>query len=95
MVAEEKINMEISQRFPQDANKNWSQETLKKAKDELKTAYAVERIDPNDVIANDGIAKFESFYRECEDRSDRGILRETNLLGRQKQRILSTFCFLK
>lgn len=64
MVAEEKINMEISQRFPQDANKNWSQETLKKAKDELKTAYAVERIDPNAVIANDGIAKFESFIND-------------------------------
>lgn len=58
---EKKINFEIAQRFPQDANKNWSQDTLKKAKDELKQEYSIERIDPYDVIANDGVTKFCSY----------------------------------
>lgn len=56
-----KINSEISQRFPQDSNKNWSQDTLKKAKDELKQEYEIERIDPYNVIANDGVIKFCSY----------------------------------
>lgn len=60
---ERKINVEIAQRFPQDANKNWSQETLKKAKDELREEYKVERIDPNNVIANDGVDKFNSYIQ--------------------------------
>lgn len=58
---ETKINSEISQRFPQDANKNWSQDTLKKAKDELKQEYEVKRIDPYDIIAKDCVTKFCSY----------------------------------
>ena len=62
--AEKLIADEITQRFPTDANKNFSQETITKVRDELKTKYEVKRIDPFDLVKND---KLESLIELIKD----------------------------
>ena len=58
------VDDEISQRFPADVNKNFSQETITKVRNELAVKYEVKRLDPFDLIKSD---KLESFIKLIED----------------------------
>lgn len=52
------VSNELDKMFPRDVQKNFSAESQKKAREELEKKHEVIRLDPKNIIKNEGVEKF-------------------------------------
>jgi hypothetical protein len=52
------VSNELDKMFPRDVQKNFAAESQKKAREELETKHEVIRLDPKNIIKNEGVEKF-------------------------------------